>query len=90
MPMIKCEGRPEDTVYTTSGVKLAGTQYRPFQGTSELYAVRPNRERKPAPVVRGGIGGRPICSSDEVPVMGMERRNRHVWFQTSLQPSNLG
>lgn len=88
--MTKCGRRPEDTGHTASGVKLAGTQYRPFQGTSELYTVRPNRERKPAPVVRWGIGDRPNRSSDEVPVTGMERRNRHVWFQTSLQPSNLG
>ena len=99
------------------------TQYRPFQSlprffgrTSELHAVRPNRERKPAPVV--GLG-RSSRSSDEAPEMRQHSRTSirinspllngsgarqmsgrtfergrrevgHVWFQTSLQPINLG
>ncbi|WP_158860620.1 hypothetical protein, partial [Lunatibacter salilacus] len=66
-----CGRRPEDTGHTASGVKLAGTQYRPFQGTSELHAVRPNRERKPAPVV--GLG-RSSRSSVEAPEMRQHSR----------------
>ncbi len=34
-------------------------------------------------------GGRPVRSSEEVPVMGMEQRGRHVRFQNNLQPKGM-
>jgi hypothetical protein len=72
---------------TAPGVKLAGILVRRYIGTSELCIVLQNRKRKQTSFGCGrDTGGRLIRSSDEVPVMGMERRDKHVRFQNNLQP----
>ena len=39
----KCKGN-QITVYTTSGIKLAGSQYRVLDGTGEVGTIRFNRK----------------------------------------------
>jgi hypothetical protein len=70
------------TVYTASGIKLTGRQYGVLYGTREVAIVLLTAKRGTEPAEEGsgrtGIvrdsGGGLSRSSDEVPVMGMERR----------------
>ena len=70
------------TVYTTSGIKLTGRQYRVLYGTREVAIVLLTAKRGTEPAEVGSrrtrivrdSGGGLSRSSEEVPVMSMERR----------------
>ena len=69
----KCKGNLI-TVYTASGIKLTGRQYRVLYGTREVAIVLLTEMGSRRTWIVRDSGGRLSRSSDEVSVMGMERR----------------
>jgi|GEM_PF-4483757 len=87
--MLKCSGyvytaeqgvgRDLMTGYTAPGVTLAGPKGRLFYGTIEICAAAvKSREEAAFPGRETGTGGRLGRSSEEAPVMGVERGDRLV------------
>ena len=87
-------GRDLFTAQAASGIKAARVRSRLLCGTREPVTPMLREERKWRSYERAstdaGYRGGATCSSDEGPVMGLERRGCPIWPETTQQPAMGG